>query len=106
MGAGVLLGLARALGETIAVTIVIGNAAVIGDGLFTQGYSLAAVIAELLCAVEAPVGVAPFHQREPRHLASVVYEHERAHGGRRQFLPAVPHLSLDGIIPLRDRAQL
>jgi phosphate ABC transporter permease protein PstC len=40
-----MLGLGRAIGETIAVTIVIGNAAVIGNGLFTQGYSLAAVIA-------------------------------------------------------------
>jgi phosphate ABC transporter permease protein PstC len=40
-----MLGLGRALGETIAVTIVIGNAAVIGDSLFSQGYTLAAVIA-------------------------------------------------------------
>jgi phosphate ABC transporter permease protein PstC len=40
-----MLGLGRAIGETIAVTIVIGNAAVIGDSLFSQGYTLAAVIA-------------------------------------------------------------
>ena len=40
-----MLGLGRAIGETIAVTIVIGNAADIGDGIFTQGYTLAAVIA-------------------------------------------------------------
>ncbi len=40
-----MLGLGRALGETIAVTIVIGNAPVIGDTIFSQGYSLAAVIA-------------------------------------------------------------
>jgi phosphate ABC transporter permease protein PstC len=40
-----MLGLGRALGETIAVTIVIGNAAVIGHSFFSQGYSLAAVIA-------------------------------------------------------------
>jgi phosphate ABC transporter permease protein PstC len=40
-----MLGLGRALGETIAVTILIGNAAVIGDNVFSQGYSLAAVIA-------------------------------------------------------------
>jgi len=38
-----MLGLGRAIGETIAVTILIGNAAVIGGGLFTQGYTLAAV---------------------------------------------------------------
>jgi phosphate ABC transporter permease protein PstC len=40
-----MLGLGRALGETIAVTIVIGNAAAIGDNVFSQGYTLAAVIA-------------------------------------------------------------
>ncbi|MEO6857008.1 MAG: phosphate ABC transporter permease subunit PstC [Solirubrobacteraceae bacterium] len=42
---GAMLGLGRALGETIAVVIVIGNAPVIGSHLFNQGYSLAAVIA-------------------------------------------------------------
>jgi phosphate ABC transporter permease protein PstC len=40
-----MLGLGRAIGETIAVTIVIGNAADIGNTIFSQGYSLAAVIA-------------------------------------------------------------
>jgi phosphate ABC transporter permease protein PstC len=42
---GAMLGLGRAIGETIAVTIVIGNAPDIGDSIFSQGYSLAAVIA-------------------------------------------------------------
>jgi phosphate ABC transporter permease protein PstC len=42
---GVMLGLGRALGETIAVTLVIGNAPTIGKTIFDQGYSLAAVIA-------------------------------------------------------------
>jgi phosphate transport system permease protein len=40
-----MLGLGRALGETIAVTILIGNAPKLGSHLFEQGYSLAAVIA-------------------------------------------------------------
>jgi ABC-type phosphate transport system permease subunit len=40
-----MLGLGRALGETIAATLVIGNAADIGRTLFSQGYTLAAVIA-------------------------------------------------------------
>jgi ABC-type phosphate transport system permease subunit len=40
-----MLGLGRAVGETIAATIVIGNAPVIGHSLFDQGYTLAAVIA-------------------------------------------------------------
>ena len=42
---GAMLGLGRALGETIAVVLVIGNAPTIGQHLFNQGYSLAAVIA-------------------------------------------------------------
>jgi phosphate ABC transporter permease protein PstC len=42
---GAMLGLGRALGETIAVTILIGNAPKLGEHLFDQGYSLAAVIA-------------------------------------------------------------
>ncbi|MGA2926672.1 MAG: phosphate ABC transporter permease subunit PstC [Solirubrobacteraceae bacterium] len=42
---GSMLGLGRALGETIAVVLVIGDAPVIGHHIFTQGYSLAAVIA-------------------------------------------------------------
>jgi phosphate ABC transporter permease protein PstC len=40
-----MLGLGRALGETIAVVLTIGAAPVIGHHLFSAGYSLAAVIA-------------------------------------------------------------
>jgi phosphate ABC transporter permease protein PstC len=40
-----MLGLGRAIGETIAVTLVIGNAPQIGHTVFAQGYTLAAVIA-------------------------------------------------------------
>lgn len=42
---GAMLGLGRAIGETIAVTIVIGNAPQLGSHVFGQGYTLAAVIA-------------------------------------------------------------
>jgi phosphate ABC transporter permease protein PstC len=42
---GAMLGLGRAIGETIAVVLVIGNAPTIGKHIFDQGYSLAAVIA-------------------------------------------------------------
>ncbi len=42
---GAMLGLGRAIGETIAVVLVIGNAPVIPQHLFNQGYTLAAVIA-------------------------------------------------------------
>src|SRR3954466_6810503 len=40
-----MLGLGRAIGETIAATLVIGNAPEIGKAIFDQGYTLAAVIA-------------------------------------------------------------
>ena len=42
---GAMLGLGRAIGETIAVVLVIGDAPMIGNHLFNQGYTLAAVIA-------------------------------------------------------------
>jgi phosphate ABC transporter permease protein PstC len=42
---GAMLGLGRAIGETIAVVLVIGNAPIIGKHIFSQGYTLAAVIA-------------------------------------------------------------
>ena len=41
----VFLALARALGETMAVTMVIGNAPKLSASLFSPGYSIAAVIA-------------------------------------------------------------
>jgi phosphate ABC transporter permease protein PstC len=42
---GAMLGLGRAIGETIAVTIVIGDSPGLAHHLFGQGYTLAAVIA-------------------------------------------------------------
>ncbi|MDE1156080.1 MAG: phosphate ABC transporter permease subunit PstC [Acidobacteriaceae bacterium] len=42
---GVILGLGRALGETMAVTMVIGNHPDIAKSLFAPGYTLASVIA-------------------------------------------------------------
>jgi len=42
---GAMLGLGRAIGEAIAVTLLIGDAPVLGGHLFGQGYSLAASIA-------------------------------------------------------------
>jgi phosphate transport system permease protein len=42
---GIILGLGRALGETMAVTMVIGNRAEISHSLFAPGYTMASVIA-------------------------------------------------------------
>ena len=42
---GIILGLGRALGETMAVTMVIGNRAEISASLFAPGYTMASLIA-------------------------------------------------------------
>src|SRR5271169_1639479 len=42
---GIILGLGRALGETMAVTMVIGNRPEIAKSLFAPGYSMASVLA-------------------------------------------------------------
>ncbi|HEV2467790.1 MAG TPA: phosphate ABC transporter permease subunit PstC [Candidatus Sulfotelmatobacter sp.] len=42
---GIILGLGRALGETMAVTMVIGNTPQISKSLFASGYSMASVLA-------------------------------------------------------------
>ena len=42
---GIILGLGRALGETMAVTMVIGNRPEIAKSLFAPGYTLASVLA-------------------------------------------------------------
>lgn len=42
---GVMLALGRALGETMAVTMVIGNAATLGPSLFEAAYSIPAILA-------------------------------------------------------------
>ena len=45
MVGGILLGLGRALGETMAVTFVIGNAHRVGTSLFSPGNSIASALA-------------------------------------------------------------
>jgi len=42
---GIILGLGRALGETMAVTMVIGNTPKIAQSLFAPGYTMASVLA-------------------------------------------------------------
>jgi phosphate transport system permease protein len=45
MFAGILLSLGRALGETMAVTMVIGNTSMLPDSIFAPGNTMASVIA-------------------------------------------------------------
>jgi phosphate transport system permease protein len=54
VAAAVLFGLVRALGETIAVVLVIGDSPVIPHHLFGPGYSLAAAIANELGGAAGP----------------------------------------------------
>ncbi len=42
---GIILGLGRALGETMAVTMVIGNRPEVAKSVFAPGYTMASVIA-------------------------------------------------------------
>jgi phosphate transport system permease protein len=42
---GIMLGLGRALGETMAVTMLIGNSHQISASLFAAGYTMASIIA-------------------------------------------------------------
>lgn len=54
----VLLGLGRALGETMAVTMVIGNSPQISASLFAPGYTLPAVIANEFAEATSNVHIA------------------------------------------------
>ena len=77
---GAMLGMGRAIGETIAVVLVIGSAPKIGSHLFAQGYTLAAVIANEfgevdgdphLGAVRGRVGAVRAHADREHHRALV-----------------------------------
>lgn len=53
--AGVLLSLGRALGETMAVTMVIGNTSIIPKNIFSPGNTMASVIANEFTEADKPV---------------------------------------------------
>jgi phosphate transport system permease protein len=52
---GVMLALGRALGETMAVTMVIGNAATVGPSLFEAAYSIPAILANQFAEAQDPI---------------------------------------------------
>lgn len=68
MGA-VILGLGRALGETMAVTMLIGNRHEIAASLFAPGYSMAAVIANEF----ADAAGGPLHESALIYLALILF---------------------------------
>jgi len=53
--AGILLSLGRALGETMAVTMVIGNTSMIPKSIFAPGNTMASVIANEFTEADKPV---------------------------------------------------
>ena len=52
---GTILGLGRAVGETMAVTMVIGNSPTISSSLFHGGYTLASLIANQFTEADSPL---------------------------------------------------
>ena len=52
---GIFLGLGRALGETMAVTFVLGNAHLLSASLLEPGNSIAATIANEFTEADSPV---------------------------------------------------
>ncbi len=55
---GILLAMGRALGETMAVTMVIGNRPAVSTSLFAPGYTLASVIANEFSEATTPTYIA------------------------------------------------
>ena len=54
---GIMLGLGRALGETMAVTFVIGNAHIAGVSLFSAGTTISATLANEFSEADSPMYV-------------------------------------------------
>lgn len=65
----VILGLGRALGETMAVTMLIGNRHEVAASLFAPGYSMAAVIANEF----ADAAGGPIHESALIYLALLLF---------------------------------
>ena len=60
MFAGILLSLGRALGETMAVTMVIGNTSIITNSIFAPGNTMASVIANEFTEADRTVYLSAF----------------------------------------------
>ena len=79
---GAMLGLGRAIGETIAVTILIGDAPQLGHHLFGQGYSLAAVIANEFGEAAGPAPLGAVRRRPGAVRADAARQRDRARARR------------------------
>ena len=70
---GIMLGLGRALGETMAVTFVIGNAYKISASLFAPGNSIASALANEFNEAADPVHSAVADRARPRAVRAHVH---------------------------------
>ena len=91
----VILGLGRALGETMAVTMLIGNRHEIAASLFAPGYTMAAAIAN-----EFTEAVGDMHLSA---LAYVAFAALRGDGAGERRRPA-PHLARGPRLRRREQA--
>ena len=97
---GVILGLGRALGETMAVTMVIGNRPEVAKSLFAPGYTMASVIAnefteatgDLYLSALVEIGSGAVHRDAHRQCASEAagVEHHRRNCEGTCLIPCHP----------------
>ncbi len=103
---GAMLGLGRAIGETIAVTILIGDAPQLGGHLFGQGYSLAAVDRERVRRGPGPAPLGAVRRRARAVRADPARQRRRAHAsccGPRNRARSKPRRSAPRRRPTRRR---
>ena len=82
----IFLALARALGETMAVTMVIGNTPTISASLFSPGYSIAAVIANEFTEATGDLYLQSLDRTRPRPLSPHFHpQWPRPHPDRRHL---------------------
>jgi len=84
--AAVMLGFGRAVGETMAVTMVIGNSAEISASLFAPGYTAASVLANELAQASDPLHASALSEVALVLLVVTVIFNLAAHGIVRRYL--------------------
>ncbi len=84
--AAVMLGFGRAAGETMAVTMVIGNSAEISASLFAPGYTAASVLANEVAQASDPLHASALSEVALVLLVATVVFNLGAHGIVRRYL--------------------
>lgn len=84
--AAVMLGFGRAVGETMAVTMVIGNSAKLSASIFAPGYTAASVLANELLQASDPLHASALSELALVLFACTVVFNLGAHGVVRRYL--------------------